>query len=349
MVKSRTATSSSHTIVAVQTQITFQEWLKQLGKESYGYHIDLLDKRNVRNIWSSPQSKHYIKLIYDQYMDEEMLDNLTIDVLKGFCFGDIPKFEYSITANATRQRILAAKITCTLLKMDPDPENEYFDYPWDTKRAKPDALAENLSSELREDYIGRCLLGMHYESGPAAWRRLIPLKLSNLSVQRMKDAGIELIADDTQRWTLRRRSLIIRRFNPNLQRLLKIYMTNKRDLSASILQLLVPYLILIANKKDYQRLCSLKVFDETILTWEDIDRIAIMPMLMDANLLDSLHEISNAIKYHSDHLESNKTLWLYRFTIMVAVLSLLTTTTSFWAAYQTQRQADAAWAAITHT
>lgn len=340
MVKTRTATSGSHTVVAVQTQITFQEWLKQLGKESWGYHIDLLDKPDIKKIWSSPQSKDYIKLIKDNDEDfevdifegeifEEEVKQLTIDVLKGFCLGDIPKFSYF--NGASRQGFLARKITGTLLKIDLNPEHM------------------NFSPKLRGDHIGRCLLGMHYESSPAAWKDLIPLNLSNLSVRRMKDAHIKLFADDTQRWKLQRRSLIVRRFNPNLQRLLKIYMTNNRNLSESTLLLLVPYLILIANKKDYQKLCSLKVFDENILKWEDIDRIAIMPMLMDAYLIDSLHEISNAIKYHSDNLESKMTWRLYSITIMVAVLSLLTTITSFWAAYQTQRQADAAWATVPHS
>jgi hypothetical protein len=347
MVPNRTATTTSHTVVAIRTPSTFQEWLKEQGKDNWGYDIELLKKPHIRDIWCSPQSKDYPKEIKEDYKNDngERFDKLTIDVLKGFCFGNIPKFEF--LATTPYHRSLAVKITCTLLGIDHDPKHEYFNYVWDKHRTDYDS--KTLATSLEKDYIGRCLLGMHFEGGHTVWKQLIPLNLSNLSVQRMKEAGINVVAHDTQVWTLQRRALIIRKLNPNLQRLLKIYMTSTRDLSASITRLLVPYLILIANKKDYQHLCAMKVFDEKIIMWEDIERIAIIPMLLDPYIVDTLHEISNAIKYDNDKIESNRALLLNRIAIAVAVLSLLTSITSIWAAYQTQRQADAAWATISHT
>ncbi|KAI9289085.1 hypothetical protein BC943DRAFT_377312 [Umbelopsis sp. AD052] len=348
MVNHKTATTKSYTAVSVGTP-TFQEWLTEHGKQSWGYDIALLKNPHLSDLWSSTsQVSDYINLSilgFDN-LNDKAIDRLVINVLKSFYVGKTVKFVSDIDED-DRNKLIAAKITCRLLELDYDPKNWIFRYNWKTGRKKYEG--EHIDVVLREDFIGRCILGLHFGGNELTWKRLVPLEISNLSLGRMKEADIKVFAHDTEVWTLQRRSLIIRKLNPNLQRLLKIHMTDNKNLSECFFYLLVPYLVLIANKKDYQMFCKLKVFDKNIISWKDIERIAITPLLFDPSIVDSLHEISNAIKYHHDNKESNKTIWLYRISIAVAVLSFLTSITSIWAAYQTQRQADAAWATISKT
>ena len=143
---------------------------------------------------------------------------------------------------------------------------------------------------------------MHYE-GPFDdfWDQLSPVQLANVSVQRMENAQITIIPHDTQLWTFHRRALIIRKFHANLQRLIKIHITNNRKPSPSIMQLLVPYLILMANEKDFDLLCDKHVFDSNIIQYKDLSSIPIMSMLLNQYVINSLKEISNAL-LHCFHL-----------------------------------------------
>lgn len=321
----------------------YETWCEAEGiKVTWGYHIASLDNSTV---WTTPDVSHSVTQIFNNreiYEETEIID-WSASVLKELFRGQIPKFESLYTE---KEKSIACKITCKLLEMDYNSDIEAsFNYPWIQLEKANNLDAKRILDQLENDYISQFFLWQHYGHRPAGWSSFVLQEFSNVSVKRMKDAKIELKADNTGPWTYRPNSLTIRKFDPNLQRLLKIQMAamkDKSDWPASILQLLMPYRILIEKKEDYEELCDLEVFNEEILTWNDIAEMTMKQKLMDTDVLNSLREISGGINCRNDELESDKAKWLYRFTKWVTISTVISTFATCWTAYQTMRQADAA-------
>lgn len=239
---------------------------------------------------------------------------------------------------------------CNLLDILHDgAENDFANFD-DLRRNNGkvnDQALLNMLDGLMQQGMGRFLLGMHY-LGPGIyqWEKLTPLHVSNLSVKSINEVGLKIISHDTQKWRLQRGVLILRKFLINEQWLIKLYITDNSVLQTSISQLLTPYLLLLKDKDDYKLLCNLEIFDKNILTWDDISTIGLFPIYMEYNVAQSLVSISNIIKDHGEKHEYLKARWVYFATFLVAALMAISCAASIWAAYQTQRQADAAWAAL---
>jgi hypothetical protein len=272
----------------------------------------------------------------------EYSDNLTILALARICKGD---FNSGIFSEKIAQRVM-----CNLLDIRYDSAKDYFGKFRDLRgyaSIPNDKLLSDVLTTLDRQTLGRFLLYMHYQGpGIYGWEKLSPLQVSNLSVKSIKEVGLNIISHDSQKWSLQRGVLILRKFLDNEQWLIKLCITNNSALPISVLQLLTPYLLLLKDEGDYYMLCEYKIFNREILQWEDISTIGLFPIHMEYTVAQSLVSISNLIKDHDEKHEYLKARWVYFATFLVAALTAISCVASIWAAYQTQRQADAAWAAL---
>ncbi|KAI8061139.1 hypothetical protein BC940DRAFT_310639 [Gongronella butleri] len=98
---------------------------------------------------------------------------------------------------------------------------------------------------------------------------------SDLSATGLKRIGITIKGDDKKKWALTRRTLIVRRMYPEVQKLIKLCFVPGGTLHVGMQQFLVPYLTLTKSKEDFKYMCDEGIFDPTILTYDDITGMAI--------------------------------------------------------------------------